>query len=61
MDAHENFPLLLNFDEEYALRKVQETRMRLDMNGTHQLLTYAMMSIYNILADPANSVPPNNL
>ena len=26
---------------EYAIRKVQETNLGLDMNGTHQVLAYA--------------------
>ena len=34
-------PLLFNFALEYDIRKIQETNLRLDMNGTHQVLDYA--------------------
>ena len=34
-------PLPFNFALEYAIRKVQETNLGLDMNGTHQVLAYA--------------------
>ena len=34
-------PLLFNFVLEYAIRKVQEINLELDMNGTHQVLAYA--------------------
>ena len=33
---------LFNFALEYAIRKVQETRLELDMNGTHQVLMRMM-------------------
>jgi len=32
---------LFNCALEYAIRRVQETKMGLDMNGTHQVLAYA--------------------
>ena len=31
-------PLLLNLALEYAISKVQETNLGLDMNGTHQVM-----------------------
>ena len=34
-------PLLFNFALEYTIRKLQETNLGLDMNGTHQVLAYA--------------------
>ena len=49
-------PLLFNFTLEYAIRKVQETNLGLDMNGTHQVLTYSQVKIdisYNKYSDRA--------
>jgi hypothetical protein len=34
-------PLLFNFALEYPIRKVQQTKLGLDMNDTHQVLAYA--------------------
>ena len=33
--------MLFHFALEYAIRKVQETILRLDMNGTHHVLAHA--------------------
>ena len=34
-------PLLFNFALELSIRRVQETNLGLDMNGSHQVLGYA--------------------
>ena len=50
-------PLLFNFALEYAIRKVQETRLGLDMNGTHQVSAYA--DDINLIGDDIRTIERN--
>ena len=50
-------PLLFNFSLEYAIRKVQETNVGLDMNDTHQVLAYA--DVVNLIGDDIRTIERN--
>ena len=47
----------LIFSLEYAIRKVQETNLGLDMNGTHQVLAY--VDDVNLIGDDIRTIERN--
>ena len=49
--------LLFHFALEYAISKVQETNLGLDMNGTHQELAYA--DDVNLICDDIRTIERN--
>ena len=50
-------PLLFNFALEYAIMKVQDTSLGIDMNVTHRVLSYA--DDVNLIGDDIRTIGRN--
>jgi hypothetical protein len=56
-EGHVLSPLLFNFSLEYAIRKIQENRVGLKLNWTHQLLVYG--DDVNLMGDNTGTIKRN--
>ena len=56
-DKKNRIPINQSINLEYAIRKVQETNLRLEMIGTHQVLAYA--DDVNLIGDDIRTIERN--